>query len=388
MSMPTIATISEHFEHVEDPRVERTKEHPLLNILVIAICGVICGADSWTEIEQFGKAKQSWLAKFLDLSNGIPSHDTFGRVFSRINPEQFQAAFLSWVQAISEISQGEIIALDGKKLRGSHNRGIGKGAITMVSAWAVNNHLVLAQRNVDDKSNEITAIPKLLELLELAGCIVTIDAMGCQTEIAAQIVDQEGDYVLALKANQGNLYEDSFFLFMQLQQQAFQNADYDYHRTVDAGHGRIETRECWVIEPHLWHEHFRTLDDWKNLRSIILVRCERRVQDKVTQEQRFYISSLEKNAKLMLRSIRGHWGIENSLHWVLDVAFNEDRSRIRSEHAPQNMALLRHMAVNLLKQERTVKVGIKAKRFRCALDESYLLKVLRAGSGHDCYTAT
>ena len=297
-------------------------------------------------------------------------------MFARIDSEQFQAGFFSWIQAISEITEGEIIALDGKKMRGSHDRGIGKGAITMVSAWAVNNHLVLGQRKVDDKSNEITAIPELLNLLDLAGCIVTIDAMGCQTKIAAQIVDQGGDYVLALKGNQGKLYEDASLLFAQLSQEGFQDVDYDYYKTVDGDHGRIEIRECWVIDPHQWPEHFRTLADWKKLQSIAMIRAERRVQDKVTHEKRFYIASREKNAKFMLRSTRGHWGIENGLHWILDVAFDEDRSRIRSGNAPQNMAVLRHMALNLLKSERSVKVGIKVKRFKCALDESYLLKVL------------
>ena len=355
-------------------------EHPLLNIIVIAICGVICGADSWVEIEQFGQAKHDWLGGFLDLTNGIPSHDTFGRVFARIDPEQFQAGFSSWVQTISKISEGEIIALDGKQLRGSHDRGLGKRAITMVSAWAVSNHLVLGQRKVDAKSNEITAIPKLLEMLDLGGCVVTIDAMGCQTDVAAQIVDQGADYVLALKGNQGKLYEDAALFFAQSSQNGFDHVDHDYHKTVDGDHGRIEIRQCWTIDPRQWPEHFRTLADWKNLRSIALIRAERRLNGKITHEKRFYISCRENNAKFMLRLTRGHWGIENSLHWVLDVAFHEDHSRIRNGNAPQNMAVLRHMAINLLKQEQSAKVGIKTKRFKCALDESYLLKVLQAGS--------
>lgn len=379
MSSP-VGSIPEHFAGVQDPRVDRTKEHPLINIIVIAICGVICGADSWTAVEEFGKSKQAWLAGFLDLKNGIPSHDTFGRVFASIDAEQFQAGFFSWIQAICKITEGEIIALDGKKMRGSHDRGIGKQAITMVSAWAVNNHLVLGQRKVDDKSNEITAIPELLNLLDLAGCIVTIDAIGCQTTIAAQIVDNNGDYVLALKGNQGKLYEDALFLFAQLRQQGFHDVDHDYYKSINGDHGRIEIRECWVIDPHQWPEHFRTLADWKNLQSIAMIRAERRVQDKVSHEKRFYISSKTKNARLMLRTTRGHWGIENGLHWVLDVAFDEDRSRIRSGNAPQNMAVLRHMALNLLKKERSIKVGIKIKRLKCALDESYLFKVLQAGA--------
>jgi len=256
MTTTNISIISEHFAHIKDPRINRTREHPLINIIVIAICGVLCGADSWVEIEQFGEAKQAWLGGFLDLTNGIPSHDTFGRVFARIDPEQFQAGFFSWVQTISDLSEGEIVALDGKQLRGSHDRGLGKRAITMVSAWAVSNHLVLGQRKVDAKSNEITAIPKLLEMLDLAGCVVTIDAMGCQTDVAAQIVDQGADYVLALKGNQGKLYEDTALFFAQSSQNAFEGVD--YHKTVDGDHGRIEIRECWTIAPRQWPEHWRT----------------------------------------------------------------------------------------------------------------------------------
>lgn len=379
MSDSPIGTISAHFAQVKDPRVNRTRDHPLINILVIAICAVICGADDWMAIAEFGKAKQAWLARFLDLRNGVPSHDTFGRVFARIRAEQFQAGFVSWIRAISQITEGEIIAVDGKQVRRSHDRGIGKQAITMVSAWAVQNHLVLGQRKVDNKSNEITAIPALLELLDVAGCIVTIDAMGCQTAVAAQIVDQGGDYVLALKGNQGRLHEEASYLFSQLRQTDFQGVDHDYYKTTDEDHGRIEIRECWVIDPRQWPDLFPNLAEWKKLRSIVMVRAERQLPDKVSQETRYYISSREPDAKLLLNASRSHWGIENSLHWVLDVAFDEDDSRIRSGQAPQNMAVLRHMAVNLLKSEPTAKVGVKNKRLKCALDESYLLKVLQAG---------
>lgn len=377
MQTTQAVSISDHFSCVKDPRMERTKEHPLVNIIVIAICAVICGADTWVDIENFGKAKRDWLGQFLDLTNGIPAHDTFGRVFGLLDPEQFQRGFVSWIQAISNITGGEIVAIDGKQLRRSHNGRLGKAAIYMVSAWAVNNHLVLGQRKVDDKSNEITAIPKLLEMLALSGCIVTIDAMGCQREIAAQIVDQEADYVLSLKGNQGQLHEDVVEMFTYFETIDFADIAHDYHRSVNGGHGRIEIRECWTFNPHEWADYFRTLDKWKKLQTVAMVIAERQVGEEVTRETRFYISSLVSDAQQMLQAIRGHWGIENGLHWVLDIAFREDDSRIRSEHAPENMAILRHIALNLLKQEKSAKCGIHAKRLKCGWDEDYLLKVLQ-----------
>jgi len=370
------ATISDHFSCVKDPRMERTKEHPLVNIIVIAICAVICGADTWVDIENFGKAKQDWLGEFLDLTNGIPAHDTFGRVFGQLDPEQFQRGFVSWIQAVSQITAGEIVAIDGKQLRRSHDNRLGKAAIYMVSAWAVNNHLVLGQRKVDDKSNEITAIPKLLEMLALSGCIVTIDAMGCQREIAQQIVEQGADYVLSLKGNQGQLHKDVAEMFAYFEKIGFANIEHDYHRSVNSGHGRIEIRECWTFNPHQWADYFRTLDKWEKLQTVVMVIAERRIGDKVTREVRFYISSLAGDAKQMLWAVRGHWG-ENGLHWVLDIAFGEDSSRIRTGHAPENMAVLRHIALNLLKQEKNAKCGIHAKRLKCGWDEDYLQKVLR-----------
>jgi len=380
MQATKVATIAEHFSGVQDPRVERTKEHPLVNIIVIAICGVICGADTWVDIEHFGQAKVDWLAQFLELENGIPAHDTFGRVFARLDPEEFQAGFVSWIQAVSKITAGEIVAIDGKQLRRSHDGRLGKKAIYMVSAWAVGNQLVLGQRKVDEKSNEITAIPKLLELLALAGCIVTIDAMGCQTDIAAEIVAQDADYVLALKGNQGRLHEDVAEMFAYFEKIDFAGVEHDYHRSVNGGHGRIEIRECWTFDPHQWADHFRTLQHWSQLRTVVMVVAQRQTDVQVTRETRFYISSLESDARQLLQAIRSHWGIENSLHWVLDIAFREDDSRIRTDHAPENMAVLRHIALNLLKQEQSAKCGIHAKRLKCAWDEDYLMKVLQ-GAG-------
>ena len=380
MQATKVATIAEHFSGVQDPRVERTKEHSLVNIIVIAICGVICGADTWVDIEHFGQAKADWLAQFLDLENGIPAHDTFGRVFARLDPEEFQAGFISWIQAVSKITAGEIVAIDGKQLRRSHDGRLGKKAIYMVSAWATGNHLVLGQRKVDEKSNEITAIPKLLELLALAGCIVTIDAMGCQTEIAAEIVAQDADYVLALKGNQGRLHEDVAEMFTYFEKIDFAGVVHDYHRSVNGGHGRFEIRECWTFDPHQWADHFRTLQHWPQLRTVVMVVAQRQTDAQVTRETRFYISSLESDARQLLQAIRSHWGIENSLHWVLDIAFREDDSRIRTDHAPENMAVLRHIALNLLKQEQSAKCGIHAKRLKCAWDEDYLMQVLQ-GAG-------
>jgi len=376
MQATKVATIAEHFRGVQDPRVERTKEHPLVNIIVIAICGVICGADSWVDIEHFGQAKADWLAHFLDLENGIPAHDTFGRVFARLDPEEFQAGFVSWIQAVSQITAGEIVAIDGKQLRRSHDGRLGKKAIYMVSAWAVGNHLVLGQRKVDEKSNEITAIPKLLKMLALAGCIVTIDAMGCQTDIAGDIIAQDADYVLALKGNQGRLHEDVAEMFAYFEKIDFAGVEHDYHRSVNGGHGRIEIRECWTFDPHQWADSFRTLQNWPQLRTVVMVVAQRQTDAQVTRETRFYISSLESDARQLLQAIRSHWGIENSLHWVLDIAFREDDSRIRTDHAPENMAVLRHIALNLLKQEQSAKCGIHAKRLKCGWDEDYLMRVL------------
>lgn len=376
--MPTdqTASISRHFKQVTDPRVERTRKHHLIDIITIAICAVICGADSWTEIEEFGKAKAEWLALFLELPNGIPSHDTFGRVFAALDPVEFKRGFVSWMRAVYQVSDGEIIAIDGKTLRRSHAKSLGKAAIHMVNAWAVGNHLVLAQEKVDDKSNEITAIPEVLSKLVLKGCIVTIDAIGCQKKIARQIVAQGGDYVISLKGNQGHLLEDVTGLFASAEQINFQGVTHDHTRTVSKGHGRIEVRECWTISDFSPWDCVRKLADWEKLQTVIKVRSERHIGDQVTEEIRYFIASVGNDASLALRAVREHWGIENSLHWVLDIVFREDESRIRDGYAAENMAVLRQIAVNLLKREKTLKVGIKAKRLRAGWDQSYLNKVL------------
>ena len=375
--MPTspTASITESFGDLQDPRVNRRKRHELLDILVIALCGVICGAEDWVAVHSFGRSKQAWLQGFLSLPNGIPSHDTFGRVFARLDPQQFTAGFQRWTQQVMEVTQGQVLAVDGKELRGSGDRVLGQDAIGMVSVWAERNRLVLGQRKIEEKSNEITAIPALLSLLDLQGCIVTIDAMGCQKKIAQRIVEQQGDYVLAVKGNQSQLHRDLASLFAEAEEKRYRHVEHDYCRTVHKGHGRIETRRCWVIAEADYLEYLRDLR-WPGLRTIAKVESVRRVGDKETTKTRYFISTLGCDAKGMLRAVRAHWSIENSLHWVLDVAFREDDSRVRRGHGPENLAVLRHMAVNLLQHEKSAKVGMHNKRLLAAWDQHYLLKVL------------
>jgi len=367
------STIIAHFVTLTDPRIERTKEHQLLDILTIALCAIISGADEWVAMEAFGKAKREWFDTFLTLPNGIPSHDTFGRVFAALDPDQFQHCFLAWVQQTVVQTEGAVIACDGKTVRRSHDRGAGKAAVHMVSAWASANRLVLGQQAVDEKSNEITALPALLKLLMLKGCIVTIDAMGCQTAIARTIIDREADYVLALKENQETLYHEVVHLFADAQATGFADYDHDAAETVDGGHGRVEIRRYWTISDPV--AHLDPDDEWAGLRSIGMVEAERREKGTVSRERRYYLTSLT-DAATFGRAVRGHWGIENGLHWVLDIAFREDESRARQGASATNLVVLRHIAVNLLKQEQTAKVGIKNKRLKAGWDERYLLKVI------------
>ena len=370
--IPT-STIIEHFVTLQDPRIERTKLHPLLDIITLTICAVICGAEGPADIEQYGQEKYDWLKTFLALPNGIPSHDTIGRVLARLDPKQFQACFLHWIGDICQLSCGEVVPIDGKTVRHSYDTELGQSAIHMVSAWAATNRLVLGQVKVSAKSNEITAIPELLDVLDIADCIVTIDALGCQKDIAAQIIEKDADYVLALKGNQEHLYDDVKRLFDTLFQQEVAPSTLDYYETTESGHGRIEVRRYWTTSAL---DALRTKDQWRGLQTVGLVEAERTLNGETTLEQRYYLVSFPNDARTFGTSVRAHWGIENLVHWVLDVAFREDMSRIRMDHGPENFALIRHIALNLLRQETSFKGSIKTKRLKAGWNNTYLKKVL------------
>jgi len=369
----------DYFSDLKDPRIEnRNKRYSLHHLLILVILGVICGADSWVEIEAFGKAKKDFFKTRFGL-NRIPSHDTLGDLFARLNPAQLQKCFLSWIGSVMQVSKGEIIAIDGKTLRGSYQKGGERqGAIHMVSAWASRSRLVLGQRKVDDKSNEITAIPELLKVLDIQGCTVTIDAMGCQQQIATQIRQQGGDYVLAVKENQGKLHSKLVYLFNEAKKIEWKAMWYRRHETLDGDHGRIETRRYTVL-PVMYLPQFKS--KWKDLKNVVMVESIRmhKSKEKMEADTRYYITSLPADAKLIGEAIRRHWSIENNLHWSLDVAFREDESRVRRGNAAENLAVIRHIALNLLKQESSAKVGIKIKRSKAGWDESYLAKVLAIG---------
>ena len=371
-------SISQHFADLEEPRHEYYISHRLDDLLTIAICAVICGADDWVAVAAFGQAKQEWLRQFLALPHGIPSHDTFGRVFARLDPEGFQGCFIEWVQAVSELSEGEIVPIDGKTVRRSYDHRRGQGAIHLVKAWANQAHLALGQVKVDDKSNEITAIPALLELLALQGCIVTLDAMGTQKEIARQIRAKEADYVLALKENQGKLYREVVDLFATARQTDGQDIATQTYAHFNKGHGRLERRQCWTIDDPRFIAYLDPHQQWTDLQSVVMVEAQRTVKEQTSIEPRYYLSSLSGDPQRLLQATRHHWGIENKLHWVLDVAFGEDDCRLRVGHGPQNLALLRQIALNLLHQETSLSCGIQNKRLRAGWDTSYMEQILAA----------
>ena len=371
------ASIVEHFRTLEDPRIERTKKHNLLDILVIALCTLLTGGEGFQDMELFGKSKRAWLQTFLALPHGIPSHDTFGRVFARLNPRRFQACFLSWSQAVAQLTQGALVSLDAKTVKASLDRATASSPLHMVSAWcSENGGLVLGQTKTESKSNEIRAIPELLQLLAIKGCIVTIDAMGCQTAIASQIQSQGGDYLLALKGNHKKAYTAVKQYFHQHieHQLAWRTAE-NFFDAFDDSHGRTVRRRVWTSTDFT---ALAELAKWPDLRSVIVVETIRAAYPgaAVTSDYRIYISSLVRSATAFVTMIRQHWDIENKLHWSLDVTFNEDRCRIRKEHAPENMAAVRHVALNLLRREHSHQMSLRQKRLLCGLDESYLLTVL------------
>ena len=378
---PTLSLI-EHFKGLPDPRMDRTKDHALIDILVIAVCTLLCGGEGFNDMEDFGKAKKDWFRTFLTLAEGIPSHDTFNRVFAAIKPEEFLECFLRWTQSLRQAVAQEIVALDDKALRRALNK---KESLRyVVSAWAESNNLVLGQLKVADKSNEITAVPELLRVLELSGCIVTLDAMGCQKKIAKEIIEADADYVLALKGNQETVHAEvkSFLDEVIIETQAKRApgaklspaaAGLAQLETVEKDHGRLETRHYYQSDQLGW---FADLGLWEGLHSVGVVESIREMDGQKTIERRYYLSSLPLNVELFARAVRGHWSVENKLHWVMDVCFGEDRSRARTGHAAENLATLRRLALNLLKKEKTKRRGIKGKQLNASWDHAYLLRLL------------
>jgi predicted transposase YbfD/YdcC len=371
------------FASIQDPRVERTRLHQFSDILTIAILSVIAGGNGWEDMELYGVSKQAWLSTFLALPNGIPSEDTFRRVFERINPKQFEQCFEQWVnQLVGELGI-QVVAIDGKTAKGSYDREAGSKALHLVSAWATEHRLVLAQTKVQDKSNEITAIPALLEVLDIAGCIVTLDAMGTQKTIAQQIQAAQADYILTLKANHPTLFQQVETWWQQMRDEG--NLPSPLSHTSEGGHARTEIRQVWTLLidqiPALYQA-----DEWVGLQTIVIVERIRHLWNKTTHEIQFYLSSLPPDSPRIAPAIRAHWGIENSLHWTLDVTFAEDSCRVRSLHAPHNLALLRRFAVNALNREATCKRTRRQKSKRAAMEDAYMLMVLTAAlpeSNHD-----
>ena len=378
---PTLGLV-EQFKTLEDPRVNRTKEHELVDIMVIAVCTLLCGGESFNDMEDFGHAKREWFETFLDLHNGIPSHDTFNRVFAALDPGKFLECFLAWTQSLRQVVDKEIVAMDGKALRGALDKD--ESMKYIVSAWAEDNNLVLGQLKVAEKSNEIKAVPELLRVLQLEGCIVTLDAMGCQKEIAKEIVEADADYVLALKGNHAAIHSEiRDYLNLTLEERQTSNLPKEgkskaaralvEKETVDGDHGRIETRRYYQSDQLDW---FEDRSKWEGLRSVGMVESIREINGKVQTERRYYLSSLPLGIEDFARAVRCHWGIENKLHWVLDVQLREDESRARTGNAPENLATLRRLALNLLKKEKTKKRGIKGKQLNAGWDHAYLLRLL------------
>jgi predicted transposase YbfD/YdcC len=375
MGMRSPSAFQDHFATLTDPRhpAAPNSRHLLMDILIIAVCAVISGAEGWEDIEEYGKAQATWFADLLDLPHGIPCHDTFRRVLSRLDPDELTRCFISWTTALRDVSGGEVVAIDGKTLRHSFDRATSTAAIHMVSAWASANRLVLGQLKVEEKSNEITAIPALLQLLNLTGAVVTIDAMGCQKEIAKTITEQGADYVLALKDNHPTLAEAVTLFLNDARDTGFTDIAHTYHETVDGDHGRIETRRYWLTSAIDW---LGAAVSWANLQSVGMVESRRDLGDTVHIDTRYFLTSLPAQGVRFAEAVRQHWGIENALHWVLDVSFAEDACRIRKDKGAQTFAVLRHIAVNLVRREPSHKRGIKARRKRAGWDREYLVRIL------------
>ena len=365
-------TFESFFENINDPR-HHNKLHKLIDVLIIAICAVVAGADTYEQIENFGKKRYKWLSKFLELPHGIPSHDTFGRILERMNPQEFQNSFKQWIETVTQQTKGQVVAIDGKTLRRSHDRSNDKKAIHMISAWASSNQVILGQLKTEEKSNEITAIPYLLKLLDISGCIITIDAMGTQKKIAKTIIDKGADYILAVKENHKDLYKQTVLFFDQMEQMKQQGYSFQQDTTVDGDHGRIETRRHVLTSDIGW---LQGKENWSGITCIGMVQSTREIQGQSSQENRYYISSLDCDASKFGAAVRSHWGIENSVHWVLDIAFREDESRIRKGSAPENFAAIRHIALNLLRNNKTFKGSVKTKRLNAAMDTDYLEAVV------------
>lgn len=362
------------FADMQDPRSDQGKRHDLLETITIAICAVICGADGWEHVAMFGRTRQEWFRTFLELPHGIPSHDTFGRIFARLDPEEFERCFLNWIDHLTESTEGRLVAVDGKTLRRSFDGAAEKAAIHMVSAWCATNQTVLGQIVCEAKTNEITTIPKLLELLDLNGAVVTTDAMGCQKAIAGKIIEEGGDYLLQVKRNHEELYDALELLFAEGMRRDCLGVEHDYTEDVGKGHGRIETRRCWSTWEIEW---FAERQQWKGLRSFVCIEGERQIGSQRSVQRRYFLSSLDgRDAQRMLELGRGHWGVENQLHWRLDVIFREDDRRIRKDHGAENFARLLRIGLNLLKKDKTRKASIKSKRLLAGWDHDYLLDLL------------
>lgn len=379
--LPTInevqAKLSGYFADLPDPRVSRTQKHLLKDILVIAVLAAIAGAQGWEDIENYGISKQQWLEEFLELPNGIPSDDTFRRVFERINPEALEQSVVKWLQQLLGSTESEIIPIDGKSLRGSYDRNQGIKALHLVTAWASEQRLVLGQVKVEDHSNEITAIPALLELLDISGAIITIDAMGTQTDIVEQIRHKQADYVLALKGNHPTLYAQVKNWFEMAQTHHFEGIQVSYDQRLEKGHHRLEKRQVWAVPLEAFGGLYQQ-EQWLGLKTIVMVERVRHLWNKMTRQVQFYLTSLPADAQRLGRAIRQHWGIENQVHWTLDVTFGEDQCRIRSFHSPRNFALLRRVALNALNQEKTIKRSLQQKSKRAAMNNDYMVTVLNS----------